>query len=142
MARVEIKVQRCPCCGYEYQKRIYYKDVEHEEKEIVSRVRNGKDLATSDVVENAKSCFVFNGYLPEYLRKMCKVITKKVIKKEFDRVEVIKGTEPFKVQSIGSNALVQTDDLPISGEKIGMFCPKCGIFMDYNKCTTTKVEEF
>ena len=141
MARVEIQIQRCPCCGYEYQKRIYYKDVEHEEKEIVSRVRKGKKLATPDVVENAKTCFAFGGYLPEYFKKTCKVITKKVSKKEFDRVEVTKGTEPFKVQSISANALVQINNLPVSGEKIGMFCPKCGIFMDYNRCTTTKVEE-
>ena len=62
------------------------------------------------------------------------------LKKEKIQEEITKGTKPFDVLSINSDALARLNGHYIFGNILGMFCPECGTFMSYEKCTNIKLE--
>lgn len=58
-----------------------------------------------------------------------------------EKKEIIKGTE-FKMVEYSSKIYNSKGDWYSKTKYLGMFCPRCGVFMDIDTCTESKeVEE-
>ena len=141
MSKKVITTKRCPCCKYEYQETRYFKDVEVEEERVISKIRNGKEIADRETLEMANISLNINGVLLATYKKTCKIIKKKVLKENaVSNKEVTKGDEDFiKLEAPSENDIFGGDPIPVN--YLGMFCPRCGIFMNIDICTTIEEEE-
>lgn len=141
MAKKVITTKRCPCCGYEYQITETHKDETIDEKIVVSKMKDGKNLASYDEVMLARIKVNTTGVLKGQLAKVCEVITKKSTREIFYSSVVTKGTEPFEVIKDSFDPDPVFGGPPQKVVNIIESCPKCGVLVKTAKCTTTTEEK-
>lgn len=110
MAKVKITTKTCPLCRYTYKRMQKYEMVEKEIDPIFDFSLVFDNLKESKLVEECTEDTVIQG--------------------DEDFKYVYHETGPMKEYYGGD---------PIYQDCIGMFCPKCGVFLNDNLCT--KYEE-
>lgn len=86
---------------------------------------------TYEMVKKEKETFSFNNGLKHTVNALTIPV------EECTKDEVTKGNQEFK--ELRMPKYDETDDF--SNITIGMFCPKCGIFLNHKTCTTYKETE-
>lgn len=110
MAKAKITTKTCPLCGYVYERMQKYEMVEEE-------------------VSNISLHFSSHNF---------KHIPKKKLVEKCTENSVIKGDEDFEYvyhENDPMNERFGGDPIEIDNDCVGMFCPKCGIFLNDNICT-------
>lgn len=121
MARVEIYRQSCPVCKYEYEIRNYFKE-QTIRKPIITPRDNLKEHINPRDFEPNNTCV----FTPNYETVETKYNTK-----------ITKGDEPFKDFVLPN--IDKTEDGFVNSvalKTIGIFCPKCGVFLDKDICSS------
>ncbi|MCI8362409.1 MAG: hypothetical protein HFJ41_04670 [Clostridia bacterium] len=112
MAKIVIITKTCPLCGYIYERMKKY--------EMVEKACLGLSYDNLEKPKNTK------------LVKKCKEDT--VIKGDQDFEYVYRKSSPME-EYFGGNPTKNHHNC------IGMFCPKCGIFLNDNICTKFEKKE-
>lgn len=118
MAKVKITTKTCPLCRYTYKRMQKYEMVEKEIDPAFDFSLVFDNLKESKNVKKTKSV------------------------QECTEDKVIHGDEDFKYvyhETDPMNEYYGGDSIKIHRDCIGMFCPKCGVFLNDNLCT--KYEE-
>lgn len=120
MAKLKITTKTCPLCGYIYKRMKKYEMVE---KEIDSMFDFSFDI---DILKGSKN------------------VRKTKLVEECTEDTVIKGDQDFDHVYHKGYPMEEHyggDPIRIRRDCIGMFCPKCGIFLNDNTCTKYEEEE-
>ena len=124
MAKLKITTKTCPLCGYIYKRMKKYEMVNVEIDPLFDFFYEPKfisELTDLGIPEPVK---------PTKLVEKC--TEDKVIQGDEDFKYVYHETDPMNEYYGGD---------PIYQDCIGMFCPKCGIFLNDNTCTKYEEEE-
>lgn len=121
MARVEIHRQSCPVCKYVYEIRNYF-CMQNQKKPIMTPRDNSQEHINPKDFEPNNTCI----YVPNYERKEVIYNTK-----------ITQGDEEFKklvLPNIDKNSDGYVNSITVN--TLGMFCPKCGVFLNVDICSS------
>ena len=133
--RVVIKrITKCPSCKYEYEEMDVY--VIPRLRKVVSKVKNGKELASKEILQYAKDFYETNGFLDEYYMRYVK-LTGKYTKGEpiYEKTQRLYGSKK-KFQKIKiKNEETKENELYCK-------CPECGTMVEFDKAfSSTEVRQ-
>ncbi|MBP3831683.1 MAG: hypothetical protein ILA02_04850 [Clostridia bacterium] len=122
MAREVLKIQQCPCCGYNYEETQFFMIKEQVGKAVHPKEENGHLLLDDWFLGYVRNQFRKTGEIPEDFIDKCEIVEENFVKEVFDRKVITQGDQEFK--RIKFPGLVA--------------CPKCGVCLDEDICTTTE----
>lgn len=145
MSKVIRTTNRCPVCGYEYQVSKFFEDEEKTERKVVLKRTMEKKLEKMNEIEGmmllsevamANTEFQRIGIISESAKSKCKIVRESYTEEVFNKEEVTKGEDAFlKVEyPLEEDTFFGGPSKPV--DYFGMFCPKCGVFLNINTCTT------
>ena len=109
---------KCACCKYEYSVRDVY--TIPRLRKVVSRIRNGNEIATQEMIKEAEEFYVTHGYLEANSRKYVKLVGKSrdgapIFLRREKLLESDETFNPYEVIKAGSRK-----------KDVFRVCPKCG----------------
>ncbi len=142
MPHLKITTKKCPCCNYEYQETKFYNTVTKTRGKYVSKVIDGKPtILTSDdewtLARLNTKMFRPNQDTINKLLESNKIeyINQPYEEEIFDRTEITKGDKEFIYINIPNSVPARIGGTPRKISYLGMFCPKCGVFLNIDICT-------